>query len=291
MAGNTNRHLGPHLKNMSRAKHWVFTLNNYTPEEEQAIRALVSTHDKVRYLCFGHEIGASGTPHLQGYLSLQSRLRHAQVRDLLPRAHIEVRRGSHEEARDYCAKDDADGFYEDGEAPSCQGMRTDLESLKNDLQSGKRMKDIADDHFGTFLKYQRGINAYRNIVAIRRNWICSVVVYWGRTGAGKTKAVYENLPDINDLYVHPGGPWFDGYDSHEIVLFDDFSGSCFKISYLLKLLDRYPMQVPVKGGFVSWCPKEIYFTSNLNPDNWYSGAHSEHVAALFRRFTNIVRFE
>lgn len=276
---------------MSRAKHWVFTLNNYSEQEEQAIRSLVSEDQRVRYLCFGHEIGESGTPHLQGYLSLQSRLRHAQVRSLLPRAHIEVRRGSHEEARDYCAKDDNDGFFEAGEAPSYQGKRSDLESLQNDLKTGKRLKDIADDHFGTFLKYQRGINAYRNVISLRRSWVCSVVVYWGRTGAGKTKAVYENLSDIDDLYVHPGGQWFDGYDSHQIALFDDFSGSCFKISYLLKILDRYPMQVPVKGGFVSWCPKEIYITSNIDPNNWYSGAHSEHVAALFRRFTNIVKFD
>lgn len=275
----------------SRAKHWVFTLNNYTAEEEAFIRSLVSSNADVTYLCFGHEVGESGTPHLQGYVSLSRRLRFSQVRDLLPRAHLEVRRGSHADARQYCAKDDVDDFFEEGEEPVEQGARSDLESLKNDLRSGKRMADIADDHFATFLKYQRGIFSYRNVVAPKRAWICSVVVYWGRTGSGKTSSVYQNLPDSSSLYVHPGGQWFDGYDQHPIVLFDDFSGSCFKISYLLKLLDRYPMQVPVKGGFVSWCPHEIYITSNLDPHSWYSGAHDEHVAALLRRFTNIVKFD
>jgi hypothetical protein len=116
-------------------------------------------------------------------------------------------------------------------------------------------------------------------------------VYWGRTGAGKTRAVFDNVPSPEDIYVHPGGQWFDGYDGQPIVLFDDFGGSEFKLTYFLKLLDRYPMQVPIKGGFVSWIPKEVYITSNRNPLEWYPNAHGEHVNAMFRRFTNNVRFE
>jgi hypothetical protein len=118
-----------------------------------------------------------------------------------------------------------------------------------------------------------------------------VIVYWGRTGSGKTRAVMDNIPNENSIYIHPGGQWFDGYDRHEIVLFDDFGGSEFKLTYLLKLLDRYPMRVPVKGGFVSWVPREIYITSNLDPKNWYSNAHHEHVDALFRRFSFIYHFD
>lgn len=108
---------------------------------------------------------------------------------------------------------------------------------------------------------------------------------------GKTRSVWENATTEEDVFVYPGGGWFDGFDNHPIVLFDDFGGSEFKISYLLKLLDRYPLRVPIKGGFVEWNPLEIYITSNLNPNVWYPNAHAEHVAALFRRFTNIVKFE
>lgn len=153
------------------------------------------------------------------------------------------------------------------------------------------MAEIADENFNCFIKYQRGIAAYRLVHSVQRTWQCSVVVYWGRTGAGKTRAVYDNLPSPESLYVHPGGPWFDGYDAQPIALFDDFSGSEFKLAYLLKLLDRYPMRVPVKGGFVSWAPREIYLTSNKDPATWFPNAHPEHVQALFRRFTNVVRFD
>lgn len=152
------------------------------------------------------------------------------------------------------------------------------------------MRDLADDHFGSFLKYQRGINAAKLAYAPKRMWAPSVVVYHGRTGAGKTRAVYDNLFSPEDVYVHPGGPWFDGYEGQPIVLFDDYAGSEFKLQYFLKLLDRYPMQVPIKGGFVSFIPQEIYITSNLNPNVWYSNANGEHVRAMFRRFTNVVWF-
>lgn len=166
-----------------------------------------------------------------------------------------------------------------------------MEAVKESILAKRPLKEIALDHFSSFVKYQRGITAARYVLAEKRDWICSVVVYWGRTGAGKTRSVYDNLHDPADLYVHPGGTWFDGYDSQPIVLFDDYAGSEFKLQYLLKLLDRYPMQVPVKGGFVSFVPQEIYITSNINPEDWYRNANPEHVAAMFRRFTNVVHFQ
>lgn len=84
--------------------------------------------------------------------------------------------------------------------------------------------------------------------------------------------------------------WFDGYEGQENVLFDDFHGGVFKLPYLLKLLDRYPMRVPVKGGFVQWKPRRIFITSNIDPDLWFSNANREHVAALNRRFTETFYF-
>ena len=48
-----------------------------------------------------------------------------------------------------------------------------------------------------------------------------------------------------------------------VVLFDDIEASaCLPISLFLKLTDRYPHQVPIKGGYITWKPKVIVFTSN-----------------------------
>lgn len=274
---------------MSRAKNWCFTTNNYSDADQDNLRSLAA-EDFVQYLVYGREVGESGTPHLQGYVEFTIRKTFNQARNLLPRgSHLEVRRGTGVEAAEYCKKEE--DFVEYGVMSKGQGTRTDLESLHENLKAKRPLSEISDENFKEFIKYQRGINAYRLVHSVQRDWMCSVVVYWGKTGAGKTRSVHDNLPKTEDLYIHPGGPWFDGYDQQPIALFDDFGGSEFKLSYLLKLLDRYPMRVPVKGGFVSWAPKEIYITSNKDPCDWYPNAHSEHVEALFRRFTNVVKFQ
>lgn len=274
---------------MSRSNYWCFTLNNYNDTDKTRLSDLVP--DSLSFLIYGEEIGDSGTPHLQGYAEFKTRVRFSKAKSVLGnRCHLEKRKGSSEQAAAYCEKDGA--FTRLGEiSKSSQGKRSDLDDLHKSLKEKRPMSEIADEHFGQFLKYQRGINAYRLVTATRRDWAMSVVVYHGKTGAGKTRAVYDNLPAAEELYVHPGGPWFDGYDQQPIVLFDDYAGSEFKLQYLLKLLDRYPMQVPVKGGFVSFVPREVYITSNLHPEDWYRNANPEHVQAMLRRITNTVYFQ
>lgn len=227
---------------------------------------------------------------MQIYIELPQRIRAARARELFPGAHIEARRGSAAEASDYCRKDG--DFEEYGTISNpAQGRRVDLEALHTDLQEKKSLAQISDDHFGSFLRYERSIRSYINMRVPDRQYPPTVVVYWGATGLGKTRAIYDNLPSLDNLFLYPGSGWFDGYVDQPIALFDDFSGSEFKINYLLKLLDRYPIKVPVKGSFVHWQPREIYLTSNLDPRNWYSGAHPEHVEALFRRFSFIFKFQ
>lgn len=170
----------------------------------------------------------------------------------------------------------------------CLGARTDLDELHNSLQAGKSLQDISNEHFVPFLKYQRGICAHKFLNESHRSWVTEVHVYWGATGTGKTRKVYD---ENTDVWVHAEGSWFDGYEGNENVLFDDFHGGVFKLPYLLKLLDRYPMRVPIKGGFVQWKPKKVFITSNIDPAMWFMSANKEHVLALNRRFTEVLEFQ
>jgi hypothetical protein len=43
------------------------------------------------------------------------------------------------------------------------------------------------------------------------------------------------------------------------------------------------MSVKIKGSFVEWCPKEIYITSNVNPEDWYKDAPLQTRRAIARR--------
>lgn len=287
---------------MPSAKNWVFTLNNYTETNVEFLSTLFDRNgdatadtgtnagDKpIQYLCFGREVGVGGTPHLQGYVSFRSRRTRRQVAtDLgLQRAHIEVARGSPRQNIDYCQKDGA--FLEFGEAPAGAGSRSDLLAVQELLAGGSSVRDIAESHFGVFLRYQRALRQYADFFAEVRNWPTEVRVYWGASGAGKTRAVYAEF-EQSDVYSHPGSVWFDGYEGQKVVLFDDFGGSEFKITYLLKLLDRYPMRVPIKGAFAQWVPRFIILTSNHSPDEWYPNAKPMHVRAMKRRFTEVRHF-
>lgn len=278
---------------MTKSQYWCFTLNNYNENEVETLQNLCSNEAIITYCTFGREVGEdNGTRHLQGYLELSRRFRFIQVKRLLgERYHLEKRRGTADQAAEYCHKDDASPYIYGEISLSQQGKRNDLEALHASLREKKDLVTISDDHFSCFIKYERSIKSYITLRVPERNHPPNVIVYWGLTGTGKTRSIYDNLPNLESLFLYPGSGWFDGYYGQPICLFDDFSGSEFKIAYLLKLLDRYPIKVPIKGSFVHWYPSEIYITSNLDPRHWYRGAHPEHVEALFRRFTNIIHFQ
>lgn len=109
------------------SRRWVFTLNNYTPVEVNTIRTVFNS-DRVTYAVFGREIGANGTPHLQGFVILSSARRLVFCRRRIAnRAHFQTARGTSQQAADYCKKDG--DFEEFGTFPGNQGRRTDFEEF------------------------------------------------------------------------------------------------------------------------------------------------------------------
>ena len=116
-----------------------------------------------------------------------------------------------------------------------------------------------------------------------RNEPMYVEVIIGTPGSGKTRSVYDKEPEVYTVPIQQSNSvWFDGYQGQEAVLFDDFYGG-IKYSNMLQLLDRYPIQVPIKGGYVNWRPKRIYITSNKDIETWYGS----DIPALKRRINQI----
>lgn len=278
----------------SPARHWCFTLNNYVESDETLLGELIDSDDNpVTYVIYGRETGENGTPHLQGYLELSTKKRLSSLKSIIgTRYHFEKRRGTPEQAIEYCKKDGV--FFTFGEpssVSSSQGKRTDLEEIREKIKSGSSEKDIAEEHFSQWIWHRRSFGQYRNLCCGQRNFKSEVYVYYGATGSGKTRSIYECEPD---LWISSDNSlkWFDGYHGQSAALFDDFvSIKNEKWGLLLRLLDRYPMSVPIKGGFVEWVPRKIYFTSNLHPDEWYTGVSEESRQALHRRITTIKYFD
>lgn len=89
----------------AKAKRWCFTLNNYTEEDESRIQQVL-TEDNCNFAIVGREVGANGTPHLQGYVNYRNKKHFSTVKkDIGDKAHIEKAKGTDQNNADYCGKE------------------------------------------------------------------------------------------------------------------------------------------------------------------------------------------
>ena len=263
------------------ARSWCFTLNNPIISDKPSILDIPS-----RYVVFQLEQGESQTPHYQGTIVFESKRSLKTMKKLMPRAHLEQCQDLKASIA-YCKKDEGrlDGPWEQGDKPS-QGERSDLMEVKDLVKDGASLKRIAEECPVAFIKFHKGIEAYRTCLAASRCWMTELHIYCGATGTGKTRKAFEMC---EDPYMKPHGEWWDGYDGHDDVIIDDFACN-IPITELLKICDRYPMRVPYKGGFRQFVAKRVFITSNIPYCEWYVGARSEHRDALSRRITNKIHF-
>lgn len=214
----------------------------------------------------------------------------------IPNGHFEPRKGTPEQALAYCHKDEtrAEGAmpFEYGSLPEGpgRGSRTDVSSAKSVIDRGGTLADVADADFGVFLRYHQGLRLYSSLKAGHRTTPPEAYYLFGPSGTGKSRAAWA-LGTPETVYTVPlssgSSIWFDGYDAtqHRVVIFDDYYHH-FKATFLLQLLDRYPIQVPIKGGHVNFNSNVIVITSNIPLDQQYPNYPDQK--ALWRRFRRVV---
>lgn len=101
--GNTNSPLVVGKKQVSPAKNWCFTLNNYDNEDIKTICSISSSNCK-NYI-FQEERGEGGTKHLQGFCEFITKVRPMSVFKSLVRIHWEKCKGTKQQNIDYCSKE------------------------------------------------------------------------------------------------------------------------------------------------------------------------------------------
>lgn len=262
------------LDRVSRLRNFVFTVNNYTDVEKSNVNEFAA---RCRYLVYGEEVGESGTPHLQGYAELTRLTRFNKIKELLPRAHIEKRRGTAKQAAQYCKKEGK--FREFGEI-SRQGARSDVLELYEMVKEGKSDYELQEYNAQAYCRYYKGVDRFRFNTCRQDNKYSpvEVLVWWGPAGVGKTRRAYELAPD---LYRVVDPQWWDGYQGQDTILLDDFYGG-IKYSYFLQITDGYKFQLPIKGGYTWKQWSRVIITSNDPPENWYSVGLT---SAISRRLT------
>lgn len=97
-------------------------MNNPAPGMTEGLLELAGEDDdqRARFIVYQLEVGESGTPHLQGYVVFKKPMRLSAVRQLIPRAHLDIARGTNEQNIAYCTKDETrrDGPWRAGTEPT-----------------------------------------------------------------------------------------------------------------------------------------------------------------------------
>lgn len=275
-----------------RAQYWVFTINN--PDEYQIPR---EWEDVVKYCIWQAEVGEQGTEHLQGYVVFNGRMRLSQLKLLNGVAHWEGREGTHDQAKHYCMKpvlackckhctkaNTIAGpwqYGDDSEVPRKKGQRTDLTELRDALdEPDMDMRQVSHDHFGTYLKYHRGIESYMSLKSQHRPYKKpKIFIFWGKSGSGKSRLSHKVFPNA---YRKMKNEWWQGYQGQTEVVFDDFYG-WMPFDDLLRILDFYEYTVQVKGGSRPLAANVFIFTSNIEWDKWYKKLKDAQKEAFERR--------
>ena len=163
------------------------------------------------------------------------------------------------------------------------GKRSDINVVREIANTGGNMRQIAEAS-NTYQSLMFG-QKLLNIKPPTRNWDPIVIWVHGNSGSGKTKACIDRAKELKKEYWISNSTfqWFDGYDGQEVVIFDDFREDQCKLQYLLRLTDKTPMRVPIKGGFVDWVPRFIFFTSVLPLDDAFTCESHDQENMQFKR--------
>jgi len=266
---------------------WSFTYILPDGDDPEAICASWADTPCVGYLVAQLERApTTGQLHIQGYFELTERKSMFQIKQQFETnsIHLERSRGTWEQNKTYCTKPETReaGPWEFG-THLPQGRRSDLGEV-----AGASFSDIARAHPTTWIRYGKGVVALRAAVMDQpRDWPADVHVFVGPTETGKSRTAHAEGGDSIYVLCDPTGKWWDGYCGQDTVIIDDFRGE-IGFTYLLKLLDRYPMQVQTKGGWTNLSARHWFITSNLPVEDWYGG--NIDIAPLRRRITEVRQF-
>jgi len=250
------------------AKHWCFTINNPTETDDAQLRAIVP---RISYIIFGKEVGAEGTPHYQGFLCMNTQCRLSAVKKLLTRAHIERRKGTVQQAVDYCKKDG--DFVELGELPDCgQNEKDRWSDVYSQVKSGSSIVSILDAQpnmipfVNALTRVQREIKVKPAFDGER-----AVAVLWGPPKTGKTSRFFSKYGRENCYVVNldDKNP-FDDYDYEENIIVEDLKPMHHSIDLVKRLITTDLLVVPSRYNNKPCSWRRVLITSNFHVESWWA---------------------
>lgn len=261
------------------ARHWCFTHNNPTDNTEQ----FYVTEFDYDYLIIGHEVGASGTPHLQGYIAFKTKQRLTAIVKKVAGGHWIPADGSPKANQTYCSKGGV--FAEYGELPKTGG------EVSHDVWRDVHALARTGDTTGFFENHPQisflHSNRFRDLVQHYQPRLVDLPLidarwYMGKSGSGKSRSARSEFPG---LYLKDANnKWWPDYNRQDTVLIDELSkNNEFYLNYLKTWADHYPFNAECKNGHTGLIrPIRIIVTTQYHWDEMT--LDPELRAAIARRF-------
>lgn len=304
--------------NNVNSKYYCFTHNNYTDTSFKHLETLFLS-GKLCYLIYGKEIGEKGTPHLQGYVEFKIATRHTTVVKFFGKGyHLEVRKGTQEEAHKYCRKGSQthQDWYdldpttnkpyrwthstyglnacvtEMGELTKtmAKGTRTDIIKIKQSVEKGG-IRSLFDNDHVTLTQIQMA-ERYLSHSEKPRDFAPKFYYISGKSGYGKTTLAYSQAKQLgykdDEIYTKSeGSKWWQSYDAHKVVILDDFRDSWMPLTEFLSLFSSKPKSVEYKGGSRQLKPEVIFLTSIKHPNELYANCAGDPQIQVMRRIDRL----
>lgn len=272
---------------MARVRNFVFTANNYTEDSILKLNEL-----ECKYMVYGKEVGAQGTPHLQGFVSFKSQKTLSAAIKTLQQCHkgthVEIAQ-SLTEAVEYCMKDG--DFIERGTRPMTQAQKGEKgkEYWTGIVEKAQRggIDEIADETPDAYIRYYRTLKEIAKDHATRPNDlddVCGIWIY-GPPGTGKS---HKARNDYGEYYLKETNKWWDSYQNEPTVVIDEVERDAGKFigHYLKKWADKYAFDAEVKGSKIIIRPERIIITSNYSIEEVFPDDNMM-CQAIKRRFKEI----
>lgn len=229
-------------------------------------KALEFSEENVRYIRYSLEVcPTTNKEHYQGFAIFKRTCRIPKAKLWIGGGngtHLEPRRGTREEANNYCDKGGTN-LFQWGE----------FEPMTKEQLFRKPIGFIKENYPEFYCRYHRGLEKLQQKGDKWRQ--VEVIVLWGETGSGKTRQVMEQ----DDVYkIDPPYQWWDGYEGESTLLIDDYKRGCINRGFLLNLLDGYRLRLETKGSHVWALWSKVYITTNSNPENWVDDALDRRIS-------------
>ena len=185
----------------------------------------------------------------------------------MPRAHLEPRKGTIDQAVDYCKKK---GTSKNSESSHCRKARRARRIKKDGTKRWRRRRrkirryTIWYSLAISFLdqkKREDCIEKPKVLNELDNEW------RYGPTGTGKSRTAHEDYPDA---YIKANTKWWDGYIDQEVVIIDDFwQVSCATWIRVKDLAGSLPIPGGTQGRVSNDTPKKDHCDVELHPTKRY----------------------